>query len=80
MRFPLPDAERVAYFWREVVYQGMRDLLLRGEADEEARVQARVFIFDNAKGTGSFIWCCEKAGLDPDEVRKEVLDRIGGAT
>lgn len=69
---PLTETERVAWLWREVVYQAMRDLMLRDEATEGDREAAARWMADDSTGVGSFRWACDMAGLDPAEVRNAV--------
>lgn len=70
----LSESERSAYFWREVVYQAVRDLKLTHEANKAERDAARTWILDDAPGLGSFAWACRAAELDPEKVREEVRE------
>jgi hypothetical protein len=72
---PLTTEQRFALLQRETVYQAVRDLMLTGEATEDERTAAREWLFNDAKGDGSFLWACSDAGLDPEAVRAEVRAR-----
>jgi len=75
MKKPLNEAERLSHFWREVVYQNLRDLLLEGEANQQDRIVAHRFVFDTHAGIGSFDWACRMGGLDPEKIRDELKAR-----
>lgn len=73
---PLTDDERVSYMQREVVYQAMRDLMVRDEAmEEEDRVRAKQWIFIDNVGPGTFLTACEIGGLDPETIRNVLRER-----
>lgn len=69
---PLTESERLQHFWRETVYQAVRDLKLAHEATEEERDSARDWIFTDDDKPLSFRWACKVAGLNVEEVRAEV--------
>lgn len=69
---PLTESERLAHLWKETVYQAVRDLKLSHEATEEERDAAREWIFSDSDAPRSFLWACQVAGLNADEVRAEV--------
>lgn len=75
MRKRLNEAERLALFWRETVYQAVRDLQLAEEATPEERESSRAWIFSDDTAEHSFLWACSVAGLDPEEVRGELRAR-----
>ena len=69
------EQQQFQHFWRSVVYQAVRDLMLEDEATPLERANAREWVFDDADGPASFIWACGVAGLDPEAVRKVLRDR-----
>lgn len=72
----LTEDERIAYLQREVVYQALREIIVRDEAvEEEDRVRAKQWIFGDAEGLGSFLWACEVGGLDPETLRNVLRER-----
>ena len=75
MRKSHQEQQRFQHFWREVVYQAVRDLMLKDEATPLERRNAREWVFADADGPASFVWACVVAGLDPEAVRKELRDR-----
>lgn len=75
MKAHLTEAERVAYLQREVAYQALRDVIVRGEADVEDRERAKQWIFSDATGAGTFLAACELGGLDPETLRKLLRER-----
>ena len=75
MRKSHQEQQRIEHFWRETVYQAVRDLTLKDEATPLERANARAWVFDDADGPASFVWACAVAGLDPEAVRKELRDR-----
>jgi hypothetical protein len=68
----MTDTERSAYLCREMVYQAMRDLAVRGEASAPERAASRQWLDSDSTEPGSFLWACTVAGLDPAAVRNEV--------
>lgn len=71
----LTERERESLLAREMVYQAVRDLQLRGEATPKERRESRAWLFSDSKAKGSFLRCCETAGLTPADVRAEVKKR-----
>lgn len=74
----LTEQERYRYFWREVVYQAVRDLL-NPEAEKVSDVETQEawgWVHADSQQPGSFLWACVQAGLNPAAVRQQ-LDKRG---
>ena len=68
--------ENKSYLAREVIYQALRDVVFAYEkATPEEKASANRFAFDNSAKDGAFLWCCKRAGLDPEAVRAELKKR-----
>lgn len=77
MKKQLTEQERYMLFWREVVYQAMRDLLCPEleQSTEEDRAEAFEWIYSDNVGMSSFLWACGEAGLNAEELRSELRQR-----
>lgn len=71
----LTEDERFAYAWREAVYQALRDVIVTDEATADEQQAAREWILSNDTSEGAFLWACNAAGIDPEDVRLEVRVR-----
>lgn len=73
----LTDKERYMLFWREVVYQAMRDLLCPEieQSSEEDRAEAFDWVYSDSEQMSSFLWACGEAGLSAEELRSELRKR-----
>lgn len=67
----MDEAARLAWFWREVVYQRLRDLLCPEveHSTLEDRVDAFDWVFSDSEQPASFRWACAVSGLGPEAVR-----------
>ncbi len=73
----MSEPERVAWFWREVVFQNLRDLLspnAEGASEEDRRLAAE-WVLDDNPHHGSFLWACSAAMLDPEAVRDVLREK-----
>ncbi len=65
------EHDRLTWFWREVVYQRLRDLLCPEveESTESERQEAFDWVYGDSAQPASFLWACSVSGLDPEDVR-----------
>ncbi len=73
----MSETARVAWFWREVIFQNLRDLLsprVEDASDEDRRLAAE-WVFDDNPHQGSFLWACSAAILEPEDVRDVLRER-----
>ncbi len=73
----MAEHARLAWFWREVIYQNLRDLLCPEleKATQEERAAAFDWVYGDSTQPASFLWACPIAGLDPEAVRNVLRER-----